>query len=310
MKIINQNLLVSSVFALLATACGGQANSSSALNSINGTNANTSLISPNSSATTTATTATGSTSSTGGVTAAIVKPLALIYKGPGSCSLDQGDAGIHGYGCSEAAADVATAAGFQFKYVGPTDLPENATADQVTALFGNAKVWMQPGGIAETAFFAMTTKLRTEIVNFVSNGGGYVGFCAGAFMATGNIGDSRYAGFGIFPGYTSAYNYTTIKPDLTYTFESVTWEGAQRSIYFEGGPYLYDYGKDAEVMATFNDTGDTASARAAYGKGRVWISGPHPEAPQIWSQEDGITDPDGSDIALGADMVRWAGSLE
>ncbi|MBC7396874.1 MAG: hypothetical protein H7333_05470, partial [Bdellovibrionales bacterium] len=38
----------------------------------------------------------------------LVKPLALIYKGPGACSLDQDDAGESGYGCSEAAADVAT----------------------------------------------------------------------------------------------------------------------------------------------------------------------------------------------------------
>ncbi len=96
------------------------------------------------------------------------EPVALIYQGPGSCSVEEGDAGTTGYGCSEAASDVAVAAGFQVKFVGPTDLPENATPDQVAALFQNAKVWIQPGGIAETAFFSMTEKLRTEIVNFVS----------------------------------------------------------------------------------------------------------------------------------------------
>jgi hypothetical protein len=237
-------------------------------------------------------------------------PIALIYSGPGSCSVAEGDAGTTGYGCSEAASDVAVSAGFQVKFVGPNDLPDGATPDQVAALFQNAKVWIQPGGIAETAFFAMTEKLRTEIVNFVSNGGGYVGFCAGAYMATATIGASRYAGFGIFPGITHAYSYEPMIAGQDYTLMHVTWNGAERAIYFEGGPYLGVAGTDAEVIATFDDSGLTAAARAPYGKGRVFISGPHPEAPSVWTTEDGVTDPDGSDAALAVDMVKWAAGLE
>jgi glutamine amidotransferase PdxT len=228
------------------------------------------------------------------------KPLALIYKGPGSCSLDQGDAGESGYGCSEAAADVATQAGFRFQYVGPKDLVENATAAQVSALFGNAKVWMQPGGISNTAYYAMTTKLRNAIVNFVSNGGGYVGFCAGAFLATD--------WFGIFPGNSHIYHYTPERRDVGYAFLSFTWSGQNRKVYFEGGPYLSNVSSKAEIMATFS-TGYVAAARSAYGKGRVYISGPHPEAPAIWANEDGINDPDGSDLDIGASMVTWAAGL-
>lgn len=228
------------------------------------------------------------------------KPLALIYKGPGSCSLDQGDDGESGYGCSEASADVATLAGFRFQFVGPKDLAENATAEQVKALFGNAKVWIQPGGISNTAYYAMTAKLRNSIVNFVSNGGGYVGFCAGAFLATD--------WFGIFPGNSHLYRYTSARSDVGYAFLNMTWNGKSRKVYFEGGPYLSNLSSKAEVTATFS-TGYVAAARAAYGKGRVYISGPHPEAPVIWSGEDGIADPDGSDLDLGADMVTWASGL-
>jgi len=229
------------------------------------------------------------------------RPLALIYKGPGSCSLDQGDAGESGYGCSEAASDAATLAGFRFQFVGPRDLAESASSDQVQALFGNAKVWIQPGGVSNTAYYAMTAKLRQSIVQFVKDGGGYVGFCAGAFLAA----DWFY----IFPGSAHAYRYNPIRSDLTYAFLNLNWNGQKRSVYFEGGPYLSNLGSTAEVTARF-DTGYIAAARAPYGKGRVYISGPHPEAPQIWSQEDGMSDPDGSDLDLAASMITWAGQNE
>jgi hypothetical protein len=229
------------------------------------------------------------------------KPLALIYKGLGSCSADQGDAGINGYGCSEASADVATAAGFQYQFIGPNDLDNNSTPAQVAAIFQNAKVWIQPGGYANVAAYTMSDRLQTEIVNFVSKGGGYVGFCAGAFMATDT--------FGIFSGSTALYGYSAIRADLTYTFESVKWNGVNRSIYFEGGPYFYGYDQTAEVIATYNDSGDTAAVRSTYGSGRVFLTGPHVEAPAIWSQENGIQDPDGSDIDLGVQMLKWASGL-
>ncbi len=233
------------------------------------------------------------------------KPLALIYQGPGSCSLDQGDAGESGYGCSEAAADVAVKAGFQYKFVGPNALPQNPTAAQVAAVFKNAKVWMQPGGVAVTAFLAMSSGLRSEIVKFVSGGGGYVGFCAGAFMATARIGQTSYSGFGIFPGSTAPYSYSSVREDVDYAFLATTWNGKKRAIFFEGGPYLYGQGPSAEATATFS-TGYVVSARAAFGKGRVYLTGGHPEAPRIWAEEDGLADSDGLDLDLGADMVQWA----
>jgi hypothetical protein len=214
-------------------------------------------------------------------------PLALIYKGPGSCSLDQGDAGTSGYGCSEASADAATLAGFRFQYVAPRDSPD----------FSSAKVWIQPGGISDVAYDAMTPKLRSNLIKFVADGGGYVGFCAGAFLAA----DWFY----IFPGSAHAYRYPVARPDVGYNYLDLNWNGKARKVYFEGGPYLTDLGPKAEVTGKFS-TGYVAAARAPYGKGRVYITGAHPEAPAIWSQEDGITDPDGSDLDLAAEMITWA----
>ena len=237
------------------------------------------------------------------------KPLALIYKGPGACRTEDGDAGRSGYGCSEAAADVAKSAGFDYQFVGPDALSEQATDAEVHALFHDAKVWIQPGGIAQLALYSMTYKLRKELVNFISNGGGYVGFCAGAFIATSIIGTSKNYGLGIFPGRTAGYGYWPENSSVGYSFEKMSWLGKSRRVYFEGGPYLYGYGTNAETIATFQ-SGYTSAARSTYGKGRVYITGGHPEAPAIWSEEDGLLDPDGKDHDLGAEMLQWAAHLQ
>src|SRR3954469_5099579 len=84
---------------------------------------------------------------------AVASPLALVYKGWGSCNAEEGDAGASGTGCSEVAAEVATKAGFRVKFVGGDALADNATPDQVKAVFEDAQVWIQPGGVAVTAFF-------------------------------------------------------------------------------------------------------------------------------------------------------------
>ena len=217
------------------------------------------------------------------------KPLALIYKGLGSCSADQGDAGTPAYGCSEASSDAAVKAGFDYLFVGPNDSPD----------FSKAAVWIQPGGNSDAANAAMSSKLKNDLIQYVSNGGGYVGICAGAFLAAD--------WFHIFPGTADLYTYNAIQSNVDYAFLKINWSGTERYIYFEGGPYFHNLGSSVEVMATFDDTGDVAAARATYGKGRVYVSGAHPEAPALWSSEDGNTDPDGSDISLAAGMISWAG---
>jgi len=226
------------------------------------------------------------------------RPVALIYQGEGSCE----------EGCSEASAEVALRAGFEPRFVGPEALTAQSTEADVQTLFGNARVWIQPGGVAVTALYAMTPTLRQAIREFVAQGGGYVGFCAGAFMATQRIGTSRYAGLGILPGFTAPYFLNPIRPNLDYSLPAITWGGSRRHVFFEGGPYFYGFGSEAEAVATY-EAGDGAAVRAFFGKGRVFVSGPHPEAPRIWTEEDGIRDPDGIDQDLAVQMVRWASGL-
>jgi hypothetical protein len=235
-----------------------------------------------------------------------IPEVALIYNGPGACSKADNDAGESGYTCALAASVVATAAGLKTVYVSPDALTDTSTAAQVKALFKDARVWIQPGGNANRAYDSLSSRLITELKNFIAAGGGYVGFCSGAFMATEKIGDSGEDGLSIFPGSTTAQD-PSANLAQGYSFEPLTWQGKKRSVYFEGGPSLEGV-KDnpaVEKIAYYAD-GDVAAARAAYHHGHVFLTGAHPEAPAIWSEEDGNHDPDGIDHDLATSMVKWA----
>jgi hypothetical protein len=204
---------------------------------------------------------------------------ALIYKGVGSCDEN----------CSEAFWNIARDAGFDPVYVGP----EEPKADT----FANAAVWIQPGGYAGQAMNAMSPKLKTALKTFIQNGGGYVGYCAGAFVATSKVGTTSVNGLNIFPGGTKLYGKGV---DL----KKVSWNGSERYLYWEGGPYLRNLPSTVEKIASYSN-GAVAAARTAFGKGRVFITGLHPEAPRSWKTAGGLNDIDGDDFDLVAQMIHW-----
>jgi glutamine amidotransferase-like uncharacterized protein len=221
------------------------------------------------------------------------KKLALVYDGAGACP----------EGCAQAAVDSAVQAGFTTKIVGPNDLSASSTQQDIDQLFQGAAIWIQPGGHSDEAYQAMSPTLRDSIINFIKNGGGYVGFCAGAFITTKEIGTTGLPGLGIFPGSTAPLTAGGIM------METVKWAGNTRTIYFEGGPYMYNLDPSVETVAVYSDGVTVAAARTTYGSGRVFISGPHPEAPAWWSNGV-VIDPDGSDRDLAGDMMKWSAKLE
>jgi glutamine amidotransferase-like uncharacterized protein len=234
------------------------------------------------------------------------RPTALIYNGPGSCedeNLEKKDEEIQGAitDCSASAAMIARKAGFKVKFVGPDAVTDKSTPEQVAALFGQGRVWIQPGGISNEAYNTMSDALTRGLKRFVRAGGGYIGFCAGAFMATELIGGTGAEGLGIVPGSTYTYH-------KGIALEKVEWLGKKREIYFEGGPYFYNFASPTvEITATYA-SGAAAAIRTTFGKGRVWVTGLHPEAPLRWTQEEEMEDPDGTEQSLAADMVRWSAS--
>ena len=215
---------------------------------------------------------------------------ALVYSGPGACPEN----------CAQAASDMAVRSGLTPVFVGPSDLDPNSTDAEKQALFKDVAVWIQPGGTSSTVLTSMTSTMIDALKNFVSTGGGYVGFCAGAFSATQKDGDSSIDGFNIFPGLSALYQDSN-NADIV----NVQWEGKSRYVYWEGGPYLSELPAGLAEPIAYYPNGQIAAARSSYGSGKVFIAGFHPEAPQQWRTYYGMNDPDGLDYDLVDEMIQW-----
>jgi hypothetical protein len=216
------------------------------------------------------------------------KPLALVWYGPGACKP----------GCAAAAAVVAKQAGFRVQKIYPGF--KNYT------LFKEAKLWVQPGGKSVDSAAAMGPELMDQVRNFVYNGGGYVGFCAGLFITTAQIGTSGKVGYGIVPGSTELH----LKNDPPGLLLPITTAYGVKNIYYAGGPELNISDADlkaahGEIIAKYAD-GKTAGVKLEYGKGKIAVVGVHPEAGFWWKIFKGIIDRDGSDRWFALDMIKYA----
>ena len=213
--------------------------------------------------------------------------LALVYRGPGACD-----------GCAESVAALLEGAPrpFTVQYVGPDeDVPLTAEG------LAGADVYAQPGG--DDDLDGTWRELRgaaDAIRDWTRDGGRYLGFCMGAYLA----GDDP--GFGLLPGSTDQY---ITSPDASVhderdTVVQVRWRDEPRHMYFQDGPiFLLDDDADFSVLATYdNDT--LAAVVAPYGKGRVGVVGPHPEADASWYEDAGLENPDGIRFDLGHDLIE------
>jgi glutamine amidotransferase-like uncharacterized protein len=135
---------------------------------------------------------------------------------------------------------------------------------------------------------------REEVRRFVREGGGYVGICAGAYLACAGFS----WGVGVLDAKTVSPKWKrghgTVNIELLGPAAAMT--GLKPGLYdirYANGPIIAPLGKqdipDFEPLAVFRTelaengspagamTGSPAMARGRYGKGRVFISSPHPE---------------------------------
>lgn len=212
---------------------------------------------------------------------------ALVWGGPGACT----------DGCIESAVYVTKLAGFDPMIVTPENFDPS--------LFESAKIWVQPGGKSGTASNALGATNRAVIKKFIADGGGYVGFCAGAFLTTPKVGQTSVTGLGIIDGQTKVYRKAKTYPSVE---KMITPDGI-RFNYWEGGPWFSFNSsqlKKVTVKSRYNTTNGINAVETTYGKGRISVSGTHPEAPQWWYDDGHITDADGLDNQIAADMIKWA----
>lgn len=206
----------------------------------------------------------------------------------------------------------ARAAGFLVKFVG-SEAPD-------ANLFQNAKVWIQPGGRAKKQIETMHPRLIEEIKKFVLTGGGYVGFCAGGFLATEKFGwetdkePFEANGIGLVPGKSGYYDLFDDNLDLNNlaVIIKTNWLGQSREVYWELGPYFELPSSEHEVVAKYPVLVNSKTQkemilamRGKAGKGSYYISATHPEAPQNWRDYYKVKDTDGVDFDLAESMIKW-----
>ncbi|WP_163509209.1 BPL-N domain-containing protein [Fodinicola acaciae] len=211
------------------------------------------------------------------------RPLALVYRGPASLP-----------GCPEAVAALleSSPAGFHVRYVGPKDheLSEDSLAE--------ADLYAQPGGGTLKRAYKHMKHHRDEIRDFIADGGKYLGFCVGGYLA------GATPGFDLLPGDTDQYIETddaTIDDDGN-TLVEVVWNGRRRTVFFQDGPHFDIKRRSANVLATYTN-GTVAAAVVPFGRGKVGVVGPHPEATRDWFTDAGLPVPRPLALDLGHDLV-------
>lgn len=211
-------------------------------------------------------------------------PVALVYRGPASSP-----------GCPEAVAALLRSSrwGFDVRYAGPRE----DVAVCTPALTG-AAVYAQPGGGQLRHGYRQLRRHRAEIRGFVRSGGRYLGFCLGGYLA------GATPGFDLLPGDTDQYiaSAKATVGSAADTLVEVAWRGHARTLFFQDGPYFWVRpGADVTVVATYPN-GAVAALVAGFGRGRVGVVGPHPEATDDWFADAGLR-VDRLGVDLGLDLV-------
>lgn len=173
----------------------------------------------------------------------------------------------------------------QVSFVTGTDL-------QKAECLHDTKLFIIPGGRSLPYYEKLGKNGNNNIIQFVKNGGTYIGFCAGAYyacartiFAEGLPLELKLAGeLNFFNG--SAIGPAFSKTQFAYQSESgacmldVIWKNqASFSVYFNGGCYFEPENafKNTEILAHYFDTKKPAIVACDFGKGRAILSGVHPE---------------------------------
>lgn len=151
--------------------------------------------------------------------------------------------------------------------------------DDIKQVLAEADIVAFPGGIGDANTYHRFFRRRNvdQIVNFVHNGGKYLGICMGAYWA------GRYY-FDLLEHGVDAVQYIK-RPDAEVkrpysTITEITWNGVQYDMFFyDGCAFTGDHTKFKTVASYAN--GDAM----AIIQGNMGLIGCHPESTELFFQE-------------------------
>lgn len=163
----------------------------------------------------------------------------------------------------------------------------------------DVRLYAQPGAEGDDeAAFRRQKRDKSAIRSFVAAGGRFLGICMGGFLAEPGF-------FNIFPGRVDEYYSSkgaSVSTDVPAVIP-VLWRGARRQMYFQDGGFMVPRKKATGIAVLARYTNDSiAVCVAPYGRGKVGLCGPHPEAPIEWYRQASLTYA-GPTQDLGDDLV-------
>ena len=164
-----------------------------------------------------------------------------------------------------------------------------------------------PGGYTAQYVVALGEEGFQQIREFVARGGGYIGICAGAYIAARDVEVlSRPPGLGIIEiendrkAGQGLRTITIAKPEHPV----VKGYTGEVSIWYQNGPMMKT-GEGVETLTVY-EQGGAAIVCATYGQGRVVIFSPHPEG----SLEGGVDPEKVGTLKLLENAIAFASQAE
>ncbi len=204
----------------------------------------------------------------------VESPYILIYNGARAAQ-----------GGPEALAVAAQALGHRVGYI--ADLAELLDALEGATAFAIGGTEDNTGGLLKAL-----ARVEKELKDYIAKGGRYLGICGGAYLASlGSDWPESQGGheddIGLVAVESFAFDPKNSQPQII----TVEWpKGKMRSIYYQYGPAfdpraLAEGLPNAEILARYQ-TGSVAAFAVDSGKGRIVLSGPHPEGVEDWLEND------------------------
>jgi len=164
----------------------------------------------------------------------------------------------------------------------------------------NADLYIAPGGMSNTQADMLMAQGRSNLVEFVRNGGGYFGTCAGLYLILSQEPDTKSIRLGLLPYVRQKSPYRGYAElSIKFTDKAKMFglkPGEKRVVRYHGGPVLLPAkpvpGADIHEIALYDCDGvysfntNTAPVMAhhpavvggTFGKGRLAGTSPHPES--------------------------------